>query len=216
MAKSDNRHSMAWAILYPESMNPNYKDILSSYQVCFAISPLHEHDVSADGKPKKPHYHVVLDYSDVKQKKSREQFTTIFNSIGAVCSPLDHEFFCVNRRLTYRYLMHLDDANKYLYDYNDLFVHGFDGNVFDLIFSSADPRPIINEMCSFIISQKFCYFFDFAAYCSHEEPEWHLYILKHKSYFIEYIKSFAFFLRSINEPMQLVYVDYLGGLPLNL
>lgn len=204
---TDNRHVMAWAVLYPESCNPEFRKILQEMHVMFAVSPLHDMDISANGKPKKPHYHVLIDFSDVKQKKSRKQFEEIFDQIGAVCSPLDHEFFCGNRRLTYRYLLHLDDADKHLYSFDDLYVYGFNGDVYDFIFSAANVNECLNNMISFIVENKLTFYCDFALYCSHEVPEWNLTLLKHTRYITEFIKSYDYLLRSTGTQGNRIYID---------
>ena len=50
------------AVVYPESLPPDWRDIIAQTGIKAAISPLHDKDYSADGTPKKPHYHVILSY----------------------------------------------------------------------------------------------------------------------------------------------------------
>lgn len=188
----DPRAVVAWGILYPESMNPNYKEILSAQLLSFAVSPLHDHDISADGNPKKAHYHIIIDFSDNKQKKSWKQFKEIFDSIGAVFSPVFKDCYIRNRRLAYRYLCHLDDANKARYDFNDIFSYGLAQPIQDIIFAEVDLMTcVVPVMKEFIVKNHLTYYCDFSLYCSANEPEWALACNKYKYEIIEFIKSFS-------------------------
>ena len=63
-----NRH---WTfIVYPDSVVSNWIEILIETGLPFAISPLHDKDLNADGTPKKPHYHVVITYDGPTTYKS--------------------------------------------------------------------------------------------------------------------------------------------------
>lgn len=195
---ADNRKTMAWCVFYPDSVNSNYLDILKSMHVPFAISPLHDHDLTASGEPKEPHYHLIIDYSETKTKKSRDQFTDIMQQIGTVrISPIDYEFFCVNRRLCYRYLCHLDDANKTQYDPNDVVFYGFSDSYNDVIYSERDLKTsVIPNMIFFIVQNHVTLYCDFALYCSQEEPEWNEALFRHTRYITEFIKSYAFYCKN--------------------
>ena len=45
--------------LYPESAPDGWRDALAEQHVQVLVSPLHDADVTADGTPKKPHWHVL-------------------------------------------------------------------------------------------------------------------------------------------------------------
>ena len=54
-----------WAIIiYPESAPPNWREILQDTGLEVAISPIHDQDINPDNTKKKPHYHVILNYSN--------------------------------------------------------------------------------------------------------------------------------------------------------
>ena len=55
--KKDERKRNYATLVYPDSAPENWQEILSELKVPVFISPLHDKDVNADGKPKKPHYH---------------------------------------------------------------------------------------------------------------------------------------------------------------
>ena len=47
-------------IVYPESAPENWRTILDETHLRWIESPLHEHDVNADGEKKKSHWHIML------------------------------------------------------------------------------------------------------------------------------------------------------------
>ena len=55
------------AIGYPESLDPNWLEILSETHVQCVISPLHNMDTNEDGTLKKEQHHVQIAYSEVIQ-----------------------------------------------------------------------------------------------------------------------------------------------------
>ena len=54
----------------------------------FAISPLHDKDLTAVGEPKKAHHHVIVCFDSVK---TPDQARELFALVGAVCPP-DYKF----------------------------------------------------------------------------------------------------------------------------
>lgn len=207
--KKDSRHVMAWCVFYPDSVNPDYLDILKSMHIPFLISPLHDQDLTASGEKKKPHYHLVIDYSETKTKKSREQFTEIMERLGSVAiSPIDYEFFCVNRRLCYRYLCHLDDANKTQYDHNEVIMYGFSDSYESVIFSERDIKTgVIPAMINFIVTNHITLYCDFALYCTLNEPEWNEALFRHTRYITEFIKSYSYYCKHYHKEENLLCLD---------
>lgn len=47
-------------VVYPESAPADWLDIINDLHIPCFVSPLHDQDLDAKGKPKKPHYHVVF------------------------------------------------------------------------------------------------------------------------------------------------------------
>lgn len=102
-------------------------------QIPHVISPLHNHDVfdsdeevldkegkviysHKKGDTKKPHYHAIICFSSSRSlSKIRELFLNCMVQITASLPG------------STRYLCHLDDSDKYLYDEQDVMsYHGFD------------------------------------------------------------------------------------------
>ena len=52
-----------WAfVVYPESVNVDWLNILQETKLQIAISPLHNMDLNPDGIKKKSHWHVLIRY----------------------------------------------------------------------------------------------------------------------------------------------------------
>lgn len=63
MAEKKNRATRTRnfaTIVYPESANPGWKEILRDLHIPAFISPLHDMDCNPDGELKKPHHHVIF------------------------------------------------------------------------------------------------------------------------------------------------------------
>ena len=107
MAKRSNR----WAfIVYPD--DPRADGFLSfledDLKLCAAVSPLHDRDVKDDGTLKKPHYHVIVEYSSLK---SMQQVLEQLSPLG-----IEYVEQVQNRSSYTRYLAHLDSPDKARYN----------------------------------------------------------------------------------------------------
>lgn len=120
-----------WAIVvYPESLPPNWLEILQNTGLECAISPLHDKDINADNTPKKPHYHVILCYNNpTTYKNVKENICDILHC--PIPQPLE------SVKGYYRYLVHKDNPDKYQYNESEILnINGFDSsNYFDLSFN---------------------------------------------------------------------------------
>lgn len=102
-----NRH---WTfIVYPESIKEDWIQVLIETGLPFAISPLHDKDLNADGSIKKPHYHVILTYDGPTTYKSVND--NICQIIGSTIPKR-----VLSLRGIYRYLTHEDNPEKYQYN----------------------------------------------------------------------------------------------------
>ena len=111
MMNSKNRH---WTfIVYPDSANPDWINILIETGLPFAISPLHDKDKNPTGEDKKEHYHVVVTYDGPTTYKSVNE--NICELIGSTIPKR-----VLSLRGIYRYLAHLDNPDKYQYDPKDI------------------------------------------------------------------------------------------------
>lgn len=143
-------------IVYPESVVENWIEIVKEERVPFAVSPLHDMDVSGDtGEVKKPHFHVLITYTTVK---TAEQVKELTESIKATIPQK-----CKSVKGSTRYMAHLDDPNKYQYDAKDIIgYNGFD--VMSQIRTATDRYFCINEMADYIESNDITEFADLFNY----------------------------------------------------
>ena len=123
--KSEHLIGRNWTFeLYPDSMDPDYRSILDRLHCAWAESPVHDKDVNEGGKPKKPHIHIVLTFEG---NKSYPQIVEICKSVKGVIAP-EHgtgETARVNSiRGMIRYLIHLDNPEKYQYEKSGIVSHG--------------------------------------------------------------------------------------------
>lgn len=178
------------SIVYPESAKDNWIDILREQHIPAFVSPLHDKDISADGEPKKPHYHVVLMFQG---KKSEAQAQAVFDLLGAIkCIAVS------DIRGTSRYLCHMDDYNKAQYSADDV-ICCCGADYLEKVSLSADKYAAIREMKDFVKQNECLYFSDLFDYASEYRPMWFRSLCDNSSFVMEkYIKSLAFKLGNLD------------------
>lgn len=169
------------AIGYPESLDPNWLNILESTHISILVSPLHDRDVNPDGTIKKAHYHIMLLF---EAPKTREQAQEIFDSIKATKCEIVN-----STRGQARYLCHLDNQEKEQYSTSDVIaLNGID--YYSLIELPSDNWQAVREMLNFIEENDIEYFSDLMYYASIHNENWYKCLLQHNTIAItEYIKS---------------------------
>lgn len=108
-------------VLYPESAPENWREVLNRSGLAWAVSPLHECDLNADGSKKKAHYHVIVVWLASTTYNAVKKFTheTLSATVPQVLhSPLGY----------YRYFTHQDNPEKYQYSADGIEA----GNGFDI------------------------------------------------------------------------------------
>lgn len=168
-------------VLYPESAPENWNEILADMLVPCFVSPLHDEDVSADGEPKKAHYHVILMF---KGLKSFDQVKEITDSLNA---PIPQA--CKDIRAYARYLCHLDNPEKAQYSVAD--VLSFGGvDYLDKVKSAADTDTAISEMMDWCIEQGCFSFFRLSNYARANRSDWFRVITSSRTVFlVNWLKS---------------------------
>lgn len=108
-------------VVYPDDLPDRAKDTwmgsLSSLGYKMAVSPLHDKDTNPDGEVKKAHWHVLLqgDKAWINFKTLKELVLTEFDGRGvAVPQSVSNVVGFM------RYLVHLDNPEKFQYDKNDI------------------------------------------------------------------------------------------------
>ena len=189
--KVDDRVRNFTALLYPDSVNTpsDWLRILGELQIPMFVSPLHDKDIDINGKYKKPHHHIILMFEG---KKTIEQAKEIFSIVGAVPPP---EIPGVNSikvqsiRGAARYLCHLDNPDKALYDIDK--VYSFGGADYSTIISLAqDKYKALTEMEEFCEKYNVISFFALARYASLHRQDWSRVLKDNGSiYMKEYLQS---------------------------
>lgn len=131
-------------IVYPESAPDGWRDILRELHVPFLVSPLHDRDTHDDGSVKKPHWHVVMAFSSVKNAEQVKEITDKLNAPA----PIKLE----SLQGYARYLIHKDDPDKAQYDGSK--VEEYNGASFlEWINSATDTRRALMEIFNVIRSE---------------------------------------------------------------
>lgn len=95
-------------VLYPESAPEDWREQIKQSGLVFAVSPLHDRDINADGTPKKPHHHLILVYNG----------PTTYNNVKSFCEELNQPIPkpLESVRGMYRYFTHEENPEKAQYD----------------------------------------------------------------------------------------------------
>jgi len=170
-------------ILYPESAPTDWKDILQEMHIEVIISPLHNKDTNPDGEIKKAHYHVLLMFPSVK---SYQQVLDITKQLNASVPQQAR-----SAKGVVRYMLHLDNPEKYQYEQKDIITFG-GADVLNLLKPTATDRyQLINEMRQFVADNnitEFIQLFDYAAEARFDD--WFPLLCDNSAYVIgQYIKS---------------------------
>lgn len=180
--KSSTFRTRNWvSILYPESASSNWLDILKEQHIQCVISPLHDRDISADGTPKKPHYHVALMFQGVKTELQAQK---IFDLIGAIkCQAVN------DIRAQFRYFCHLDDYDKAQYSPEDVICLGGIDYI-TAISSSSDKYKAVREMIAFCKDNGIISYSDLLEYASISRDDWFRALCDNSTVVMkEYLKS---------------------------
>lgn len=155
MKDEKNRH---WTFLvYPESAPENWKEILQETGLPFAVSPLHDKDLNADGvERKKPHYHILVCFSG----------PTTFMKVNKLCASLNSP---IPKRVLsiigiYRYFTHKDNPEKYQYNEDDIqCFNGFDIKDYNQL-TTSQTLAIKKELQKIILSNHILEYSDLMDY----------------------------------------------------
>ena len=184
MKKSSESRTRAWTfVLYPESAPVGWFDLLDEMHVQFAVSPLHDRDINADGSLKKSHHHVLLYFDGVKSYEQIKEIT------DALCSPIPQR--CHDAKALVRYFCHMDNPNKAQYNPSDIRAGGgFD--VAEALRPSSSARyDLIAEMIAFVKDNGIMEFQDLLDYAMIEQrDDWFPLLCDNCAFVVDrYIKS---------------------------
>lgn len=181
-SKDKRKRYLSWTcVIYPESVPENWREILGELMIPWAVSPLHDKDVNADGEPKKPHRHLLLSFRTVK---AYEQIKEITDKLKA---PAPQP--CNDTRGLVRYFLHLDNPEKAQYKKADILAGGGFDIENALQATATEEENILDEITEFLETNWVTEFCDFNSYVRHEKKEWRTILRKNCFYISQIIKS---------------------------
>lgn len=142
MSKAEKKRNWA-AVIYPDSLPSDWKQILIETGLPIAISPLHDRDYNeSTGEPKKAHYHIILCYS------GPTTFNVVNNLMERLKAPIPIPIESVKG--AYRYFTHQDNPEKAQYDNKDIqLLNGF--NIVDFVeLTKSEVNTICREIFDLI------------------------------------------------------------------
>lgn len=177
MKNSDNRKRNWTFLVYPESVYENWKEYLDNLFIPYVVSPLHEFDINDDGTLKKPHFHVLFCFEG---KKSYDQICEICDEIKAT-----RPFPVADKRKLIRYLVHIDNKDKYQYSPDDI-INCTGEDIAKYFLPSEDEKlHILADICRFIEEYQITEFNSLENYIRDVKyNEWY-YTLKCEKVFID-------------------------------
>lgn len=181
--KTRKLQAKAWAcIVYPDSAPDGWVDALRDSHVKMLISPLHDKDVTADGKTKKPHWHVMAVFDT---KVSENGPKEIFAKAGVTTPPE-----LVKSIVGYaRYLCHIDDHDKHRYDVNDV-VELSGASWASLADGEDDVKDAtLSEIEDWIDENNCTSYRRLCRYARYERPDWVRFIRTNTIHLTQYVKS---------------------------
>lgn len=185
MSKKKETRCRSWAVIvYPESAPENWRSILDDLQIEWVESPLHEFDVTeSTGEAKKPHWHLVLAFSQVKS------FDQICEMIKPLNCPIPQR--CHNLKAAVRYMAHLDHPDKHQYSINDIVSHGGADLASYLKPSASERYTMIKDMCEYVREHNIIEFHALMDYAMVEHfDDWFPALCDNSAYVVnQYIKS---------------------------
>lgn len=103
------RHQIWWGYLYENSSPVDWRTLIreSGYECVWAC---HDKDVTAAGEPKEPHVHVAVRFSHTVDADIAKDVLASFGVKEASVQFRD------SWRAVCRYMVHMDDPDKYQYD----------------------------------------------------------------------------------------------------
>ncbi len=185
-AKKDLERTRSYAIIiYPDSANSKWLEILERTCIPCAISPLHDKDLENDGTPKKPHYHVLFKFEN---KKSLKQIFEICELLGApkYAETIQHI------KGYYDYLTHKHNPQKAQYSETEIIhLNGFDINEYKSLRElQAEDRQTLKDIQKFIKKTSLELYSDLLDYCMEHNDKWYELLTTKYTYVMRsYMKS---------------------------
>lgn len=184
-------------ITYPDSLPKNYIELISGikFMFPFIMSPLHDKDLKPDSTPetnpfhpyKKPHFHNMVIFSQVKSYKQITEM--VKENLGAGHCDQVH-----STQAMVRYFIHADHKGKAQYKKED--IQCFNGADLENLFEKNDREIYQNlgDMLQAIETENFIEYSDFINHVRENcFDEWFPLVVGQYSFFLKnYITSKRF------------------------
>lgn len=188
MGLKDGR-SRNWTFVgYPDDSLPdNYKEILcDELRLVWVESPIHSNDVNPDGTLKKPHIHFVVTF------EGNKSFNQIKEITDRLHCPIPQQVANLNGMI--RYLIHMDNPEKYQYKREDVKAYGgFDLPAY-FAPTASQYQAMVIDLLAFVDDNSIYEFNHLVRLCREAGKSDWLYILTSRNtiFFVHYLKSRKF------------------------
>lgn len=191
--KRAGQRTRNWTVIaYPEDLPDDWVDQLDDLHIKWIQSPIHDSDLNADGQPKKPHYHLLLMFEQVKNKKQvADLFGGLYgfsdtDSIVGVATPQTVSDRCA----LVRYMAHLDNPSKHQYDVADIVGHNGADPAELLRYSQTETLNMMVAIEEYIEENNITELCDLSQMLRYDHLEWYtLVATKCTVYFNAFIRS---------------------------
>jgi hypothetical protein len=181
--KSSATRTRNWTILvYPDSAPENWRDIINSWHIAWAHSPLHDKDLNPDSEEdKKAHWHVALLFDSVKSFEQVRELTKVLNC------PIPKQ---INSLVgTIRYFIHMDDPSKYQYSRDEIKAYG-SIDIDELLKPSKSVEiSFVKQITNLLVENNIYEFCDASDFIQEAHPDLFETFMGHTFYFSSYLKS---------------------------
>lgn len=191
-AKRSGRTRNFTAVLYPEDLPENWRELIDATHTKWIESPFHNRDLNPNGQPKKAHYHTLFMFESVKTVEQVVNFfKEIFGesengSIIGIATPQTVSDRCA----LVRYFAHLDHPSKAHYEVSDIIGHNGADPAEILRYSQSETLGMMIEIEKFIEEHNVTELCDLSALIRESHPEWYMIITTRNTvYFNAFIRS---------------------------
>lgn len=176
--------SRNWSlIVYPESAPPDWREILDQTGEKWIESPLHDKDINElSGEPKKPHWHVIISFSNKKSVKQVKAVSDLLNTpepkkVGSLQGSV-------------QYLWHRNNPEKYQYDKSEVIAHnGFKYRQY-LTDVGVDTDMILKDIINWIDENNCTEYADLVKYSADEKfDDWFQTVRSQTMFLTAYLRS---------------------------
>ena len=162
---AENKRGRNWTmVIYPESAPEDWRSILDDLHVSWIESPLHDKDVNADGEKKKAHWHILIIFEGNKSYKQVKEIADDLNT------PIPQRV--ESARGMVRYMIHLDNPEKYQYSQDEIVGHGGADVNHYFEMTVTNRLSVLKDIIQYIHEHHVTNFMDLLMYALQNNDEW--------------------------------------------